>query len=90
MSAQRQAPGHQFPCDFTIKAMGLDEPGFEALVVELVTLHCDQVRHESVSRRPSRNGKYVAVSVGIQAQSMDQLNAIYAELTAHERILMRL
>jgi putative lipoic acid-binding regulatory protein len=90
MNGKQQAAGMTFPCAFQVKAMGLAEPGFDALVVEIVRRHCDDIREGAVSSKPSKNGKYVSVTVGFQAESMDQLNAIYDELTAHEKVLMRL
>ena len=83
-------PGFDFPCEYAIKAMGLAEPDFDALVVEIVLRHCESVREGAVSTRASRNGKYLSVTVMIEAQSHAQLDAIYADLTAHEKVLMRL
>ena len=82
--------GFASPCAYAVKAMGIAEPGFDALVVEIVQRHCEKVWEGAVSTRPSRNGKYLSVTVMIEAQSHAQLNAIYADLTAHEKVLMRL
>lgn len=90
MSAGREPEGMTFPCDFMVKAMGLSEPGFDALVVEIVQRHGPQVREGAVSSKPSKNGKYVSVSVSFQAESREQLDAIYDALTAHDKVLMRL
>jgi putative lipoic acid-binding regulatory protein len=90
MSNSKQAQGMTFPCDFQVKAMGLAEPGFDALVVEIVRRHCADVREGAVSSKPSKNGKYVSITVGFQAESMEQLHAIYDALTAHDKVLMRL
>lgn len=84
------ATGFEFPCAYSVKAMGVAEPGFDALVVEIVRRHCPDVREGAVSRRLSRNGKYVSVTVLIEARSRDQLDAIYADLTAHDKVLLRL
>ena len=80
----------EFPCTFPIKAMGLSGTDFDLLVVEIVARHAGQVHEGAVTARPSSNGKYVSVTVVIQAQSKQQLDAIYSELTAHERVLMAL
>ena len=77
MSDTGQAQGMSFPCDFEVKAMGLSEPGFDALVVEIVQRHGPKVHEGAVSLRPSKNGRYLSVSVRFTAQSMDQLNAIW-------------
>ena len=42
----------------------------------------------SVSTRESRNGKYVSVTVTIEAQSQEQINDVYRELSAHEQVIM--
>jgi putative lipoic acid-binding regulatory protein len=82
--------GFEFPCEYAVKAMGLAEPGFDALVVEIVRRHCPDIREGAVTTRPSRNGRYLSVTVLIEAHSHSQLNAIYADLTAHDKVLMRL
>ena len=79
-----------FPCDFQVKAMGLSEPGFDVLVVEIARHHVADIHEGAVSSKPSKNGKYVLVTVSFQAQSMDQLNVSYDALTAHDKVLMRL
>lgn len=80
----------EFPCNFPVKAMGLAGTDFDLLVMEIVGRHAGPLREGAVSSRPSSNGKYVSVTVVIQAQSKQQLDAIYNELTAHERVLMAL
>lgn len=81
---------HKFPCNFPIKAMGLAEPDFDSLVVEIVRRHAPDVHEGAVKSRPSSNGKYLAVTVTIEASSMAQLDAIYQDLTDHKKVLMRL
>jgi len=84
------APGMTFPCRFAIRAMGLDENDFDALVVEIVRRHCPDLSEGAVTTKPSKNGKYLSVRVEIDAKSREQLDAIYDDLTADERVLMRL
>lgn len=78
----------EFPCSFPIKAMGKATDDFDALVVEIVRKHHPDVTAGAVKTRPSREGKYISVTVTIDAQSREQLDNIYLELTAHERVLM--
>ncbi len=84
------APGFEFPCDYQIKAMGHDDGHFHKVVIEIVARHCETIRHESLNHRRSRGGKYVSVSLVIEATSREQLDAIYDDLTEHEKVLMRL
>lgn len=79
-----------FPCDFPIKAMGKTAEDFDSLVVGLVRKYSPDLKEGAVRTRTSRGGKYMAVTVTIQARSRAQLDAIYLELTGNERVLVAL
>lgn len=79
-----------FPCRFPIKVMGRNAPAFEQLVVEAVRLHAGTVAPGDVTTRPSRNGRYLAVTVTFDAVSRDQVDAIYRVLSASEQVLFLL
>lgn len=87
MSQQKES-ALQFPCDFPLKVMGRASPGFDALVVEIVLRHVGDLREGAISMRASSNGNYLSVTVTVQAQSQDQLDNLYRELSGHERVLM--
>lgn len=78
----------QFPCSFPVKVMGRHEPGFEALVVALISDHAGEIPIERVRSRVSSNGNYLSVTVTIEAQSRAQLDAIYSALTGCSQVLM--
>jgi putative lipoic acid-binding regulatory protein len=80
----------EFPCDFSIKAMGLATADFDLLVAEIVRNHAPDLGEGAVKSRPSKGGKYLAVTVTITATSKKQLDCIYQDLTDHELILMSL
>ena len=80
----------EFPCEFSVKAMGLNEPGLHELVVQIVRNHCPDLGENCSHTRPSKNGKWLSVTVTLQATSKQQLDNIYMELTAHEKITMSL
>ena len=80
----------EFPCDFPIKAFGHDTGDFGALVMELVRQHAPETGEEAMHTRPSRGGRYVAVTVTVRAHSRAQLDSIYHALTAEERVLVAL
>jgi putative lipoic acid-binding regulatory protein len=79
-----------FPCDFPIKVMGRAEPGFDLLVVELVRRHAPDLMEGAVTSRESQGGKWISVTVMLRAESKAQLDAIYLDLTAHEKVVMAL
>jgi putative lipoic acid-binding regulatory protein len=89
MSDPDQSP-LQFPCSFPIKAMGLASDTFDAMVVGIVRRHAPDIGEAAVTVRPSNGGKYLAVTVTIQAHSRAQLDAIYHDLVACEQVLVAL
>ncbi len=80
----------RFPCEFPIKAMGRAEDDFDALVVALIRQFSPDLMEGAVRTRASKEGRYVSVTVTIQAQSREQLDNIYLALTAEKRVLMAL
>jgi putative lipoic acid-binding regulatory protein len=80
----------EFPCRFPVKAMGHNQPAFEQLVVEAVRIHAGPIATGDVVTRPSRNGRYLSVTVTFTATSRDQLDAIYRTLSASEHVLFLL
>jgi putative lipoic acid-binding regulatory protein len=80
----------EFPCKFPIKAMGRHDGGFEVLVTGIVLSHASLYEGEVVTTNASSNGKYISVTVVIEALSRDQLDNIYQDLTDCEQVLMAL
>lgn len=80
----------EFPCQFAIKAMGKSRDDFDAIVVEIVRRHVEDIREGAVTSRPSKAGTYVSVTVMIEATSRAQLDAIYQSLSDHPDVLMAL
>ena len=78
----------QFPCDFPLKVMGRRTDDFRSLVVGIVQKHVGVVDPSKIEERPSKDGKYLGVTCTFTAQSKDQLDALYRELTSCERVLI--
>jgi putative lipoic acid-binding regulatory protein len=80
----------EFPCSFPLKAIGSGPDDFEALVLAVVRKHVGELEDGASSTRLSGGGKYLAVTVTFLAESQAQVDALYRELTAHERVMMLL
>lgn len=76
----------EFPCDYAIKAMGETSEQLDAVVVEIVRRHVEDITEGAVSTKQSSGGKFTSITVTIRATSKPQLDAIYQELTSHELI----
>jgi putative lipoic acid-binding regulatory protein len=74
--------GLHFPCRFPLKAVGNAGAGFREHVVGLVRGHAPGLRDEDVRETPSRSGRFVSITVIIDADSQAQLDAIYLALKA--------
>jgi len=79
-----------FPCQFPIKVMGVNDDQFTSIVIEIVAKHVADLSEDSVKSKASKNGKFISLTVTIEAQSKQHVDAIYMELTAHDRVLMAL
>lgn len=80
----------QFPCSFPIKVMGKSDLEFDLLVIEIIRRHVPDLQESAVKARPSKNSNFISVTVTVQADSKEQLDAIYRDLTAHPKVLMTL
>lgn len=79
-----------FPCDFALKVMGEDINNYSDYVLSVCQKHVDGVTSKCMHTRPSRNGKYIAVTVQLLATSRQQLDDLYIELNAYEHTKMAL
>jgi putative lipoic acid-binding regulatory protein len=80
----------QFPSDFPIKVMGRRDSDLRALTQAIVERHAGPLSEASVKTRTSTDGNFVALTYTIRAQSREQLDSIYRELTACKSVLMAL
>jgi putative lipoic acid-binding regulatory protein len=70
--------------------MGRAEEGFDLMIFGIVRRHSPGLGEAAVKSRLSTGGRYMAVTVTIEAMSQGQLDAIYRELSSHERVMMAL
>ncbi len=77
---------YEFPCAYVIKAIGEDDGGLEALVRGVISGHLEPETELQIQTRPSTNGRFSTISVTIQAESRQQLEEIYGELSRQPSI----
>jgi putative lipoic acid-binding regulatory protein len=76
----------KFPCDFPIKVMGQRQDGFAQAVLEAVLRHAPDFDAATMEMRPSAKGNYISLTCTIRAQSREQLDALYRELSGHRLV----
>lgn len=78
----------EYPVLFPLRVIGVDEAEFETFVVEIVRRHVPELLEENITSRLSSGSRYRSVSFEFIAESRDQVDALYRELSSHERVLM--
>lgn len=77
----------EFPCDFPVKAMGFATPDFEDHVVGVVSRHASLATPRQVKIKESSGGRYLSVTVTVQARSREHLELIYSDLKSDSRVV---
>jgi uncharacterized protein len=78
----------EYPTPYTFKVMGRQEHGFREYVRLLFHRILGlQVSPDSMSEQPSREGRYLSVSVTVMLLSEEQRRHVYTELHKERRIL---
>ena len=72
----------EFPCDFPLKIMGEDTEEFHLTIREIVQRHAPDVEEAAFAKRLSAKGRYVSITVTVNAQSREQLDNLYREITS--------
>ncbi len=77
-----------FPCDFPIKIIGKNHRDFLDNVMTIVHKYFPETSQDKVRSQPSKNNKYLAVSIILHVTEQSTLDALYVELTQHADINM--
>ncbi len=80
----------EFPCEFSVKAMGYASDTLDAEIIAIVKQHVPDLSENPATSKASRNGKYRSITVTFMAHSKAQLDAIYQDLTDSDKVVMAL
>lgn len=77
-----------YPTDYAFKVIGKQEHGFKEYIRLLFKrLMGHDVSPDSIAETPSRQGKYLALTVTVVLLSEEQRQTIYGQLFKEKRIL---
>lgn len=79
---------HQFPCQYTFKAIGLTTDCFVERVLAAVKQELDPDAEPAFSTRMTAGGKHTGVTVEPEVDSAHHVIAIYHRIHALEGIVM--
>ena len=77
-----------FPCELPIKVLGRNDVAFRKAAVRIVRRHFADLDEKQISEQESRNRSYLSLTFVVPAQSRDEADALFRELTASEDIIM--
>jgi putative lipoic acid-binding regulatory protein len=79
-----------YPSRFPLKVFGKQSDDFEDIVLALVRVRCPQAEHIEISKRSSKGGKYLALTLTFSVYTQRQLEDIYSDLHACDQVMMSL
>ena len=85
---EENTPAIKYPIPFPLKVIGVEEPDFEEFCIAIVRRHIPELLEENITSKLSNGNKYRAVAFQFIAESREQVDALYAELSSHKRVLM--
>lgn len=75
-----------FPCPYVLKVVALNSLNLAQLLT-MVKPYVPEIVAADMTMKNSKQAKYVAFSVRFNAQSQQQLDALYQDLTAQKEIV---
>lgn len=78
----------EFPVEYPVKLIGLDQDDFFELAFSLLSKHITGLSRSDLSERKSDNNKYLSVSTTFVAENRQQVQALYDDVAAEKRILI--
>ena len=76
----------EYPSAFPIKVMGLQVDGFVEAVLAVARHFDPDLDPATIERRPSSNGKYLGLTITVNATSREQLDELYRTLSTHPMV----
>jgi putative lipoic acid-binding regulatory protein len=80
----------EFPLAFPLKVFGHDRDELEQVTIEIICEHVPGVSITEIKARPSKTGKYTALTLTFLVEHKQQLDRIYLALSEHNAVVMTL
>ena len=78
----------QFPCDLPIKVFGRSDTDLSNAVFDIVKAHVATLERSEIRSQASREGRFISLTINIRAESREQVDAVYQDLSANDSVLM--
>lgn len=78
----------KFPCEFSLKVMGETNMDLDLAISPILNKYIGDIEMIKFATKESAAGKYQSITVTFTAESQEQLDNIYREITALPNVLM--
>lgn len=75
-------PKIEFPCPYPIKVLGRNDERLQISVFEIFERHAPGFDRETLEIRSSSGGKFISLTLTIEATGPDQLSRLHEDLMA--------
>ena len=75
-----------FPCEFTIKVIGIHSADFVDIMVTVIQNILPNFNRENISTRSSQHGKYLSLNCMLWVHSQAELDAVYCAVSTHPAV----
>ncbi len=83
-----QKPEILYPCDFTLKIIGINRENFVDDIASIIQEFSPEVNKESFSYKKSKGNNYLSVTVTLYVLSKGCIERLYVRLKEHPDIQM--
>ena len=77
----------EFPCQFPIKVVTVNDPELEPFIRETLAQHVDMASVE-ITIKQSEKGNYQSFSILLTAKNKAQLDALYQAFSSNDKVKM--
>jgi len=85
-SKGQEPEGLVFPCQFPVKAMGVNTQKFLQEMLFIAQKYCPDTQDCHVRSNQSRTGKYQSVTILVEVSSRTHLETLYTEINSHKDV----
>ena len=78
----------EFPCDFQIKIIGINNDIFTSEVLTIARKYFPDTEDTSIRSQASKQGNYLSITLTVHVHDQITLDSLYMELSKHPDIKM--
>lgn len=71
-----------------IKVMIESDKLHETTLLAILSKHIEDISRVQITYKKSSNGRFTSISISYEAQSQEQLDAIYTDLSSRDDVIM--